>query len=137
MSLQRRLGRRRACHNLLVVLATLVLLSGCNRSSGALSQTTVETEITPKPTRVGPVAVEFRIKDRAGKPIAGAQARVEANMTHPGMAPVFGAAKEVAPGLYRSAIELSMAGDWIVTLHITMSDGQMLERQVEVKGVSD
>lgn len=137
MSLQRRLGRQRACHNLLLILATLVLFSGCSRSSGSLSQITVETEITPKPTRVGPVAVEFRIKDQAGKPVTSAQARVEANMTHAGMAPVFGTAKEVAPGVYRSAIELSMAGDWIVTLHITMPDGQTLERQAEIKGVSD
>jgi hypothetical protein len=135
MSLQWRLGRRIARHNLFVFGAALLLLSGCSRSNNSLTQVTVETEVRPQPTHVGPVTVDFKIKDGSGQPVTGARARLEANMTHPGMAPVFADATEVSPGLYRCPIELSMAGDWVILIRITLSDGQQLERPFEVRGV--
>ncbi len=56
-------------------------------------------------------------------------------MSHAGMSPVFGRAKEGKPGGYNGRLELSMAGDWIILLHVTLADGRKLERQIEVKGV--
>ena len=53
-------------------------------------------------------------------------------MSHAGMSPVSAAAKEVETGKYRGTLELTMAGDWIVLVHITLNDGQKLERQIEV-----
>jgi hypothetical protein len=57
-------------------------------------------------------------------------------MSHPGMAPVFGDAKEVAPGQYQGSLEFAMPGDWVVLIHVTLRDGRKLERQVSVPGVS-
>ena len=56
-------------------------------------------------------------------------------MSHAGMGPVFGEAKEIEPGRYQGSLELSMGGDWIVLLHLTLPDGQKSERQFEIKGV--
>jgi hypothetical protein len=135
MSFQERLGRRLVCHNLFVFVVTLILFAGCSRSSATLSQITVETEVTPRPARVGPVTIDFKIKDATGKSISSAQAALEANMTHPGMTPVFSEAREISPGEYRCSLELTMSGDWVVTIHITLPAGQKLERDFEIKGV--
>ena len=56
-------------------------------------------------------------------------------MSHPGMSPVFGEAKEVAPGQYQAQVTFAMAGDWVILLHVTLPDGKKLERQFEVRGV--
>jgi len=60
---------------------------------------------------------------------------VEANMTHSGMTPVFADAKEIAPGTYSCRIDLSMAGDWILLVHLTLSNGKKLERNFVIRGV--
>jgi len=48
------------------------------------------------------------------------------------MSPVFVDTIEVAPGEYRANMELSMAGDWVVLVHLTLPDGSKLERQFEM-----
>ena len=57
-------------------------------------------------------------------------------MSHAGMSPVFANPLEVAPGDYRANMNLSMAGDWVVLVHLTLRDGTKLERQFEIKGVA-
>ena len=57
-------------------------------------------------------------------------------MSHPGMAPVFGEARETEPGRYESVIDLSMAGDWYVLAHVSLPDGRKLDQQFEIKGVA-
>ena len=56
-------------------------------------------------------------------------------MTHPGMVPVFADARETEPGRYQSNMQLSMAGDWHVMVHVTLSDSSKFERQFEIKEV--
>jgi len=56
-------------------------------------------------------------------------------MSHPGMAPVFGEAREIEPGRYQAHLTFPMAGDWVILLHIVLPDGQKLERQIDLKGV--
>jgi hypothetical protein len=57
-------------------------------------------------------------------------------MSHPGMAPVFGVAREGGPGQYQGSLDLAMAGDWVVLIHVRLPDGRTLERQLSVPGVS-
>jgi hypothetical protein len=129
------LRRLPAVCNLLIIVLSLSLVAGCNRSSSTTSQITVETEFTPQPARVGPLTINFKLKDAAGKPISGAHATLEGNMTHPGMAPALAEAAEVAPGNYHGNLELTMGGDWVVMIHLVLSDGQKLDRELELKGV--
>ena len=57
-------------------------------------------------------------------------------MSHAGMVPVFAEARETESGRYQSSMELSMAGDWFILVHVTLTDGRKFDRQFEIKGVS-
>jgi YtkA-like len=75
------------------------------------------------------------MSDASSNPVTGASVELEGDMSHAGMSPVFGQAKEEQPGDYRGRLEFSMAGDWTILLHVRLANGQRLERQIEVKGV--
>jgi hypothetical protein len=84
---------------------------------------------------VGPATLTVQLTDSAQKPIAHAKLEVEADMSHPGMAPVFGEVEETTPGNYLAHLSFNMAGDWVVLLGIQLPDGQKMERQLDVRGV--
>ena len=69
--------------------------------------------------------------------MTGARIKLEGNMSHAGMAPVFAGANEIEPGRYSSTMELSMAGDWNISVHVTLPDGQKIDREFEIKGVRE
>jgi hypothetical protein len=95
----------------------------------------VKEEIMPRPAKVGPATVSIELADSSQTAISHAAIMVEADMSHPGMRPVFAEAKETAPGSYRAPIEFSMGGDWVLLLHIKLADGRRIERQMHVRGV--
>lgn len=72
--------------------------------------------------------------DRA--PVTGARVRLEGNMTHPGMVPIFAYAAEAGPGRYEAPLELTMGGDWILTVTATLTDGARVRRRVDLPGVA-
>jgi len=108
---------------------------GCHQASDGVAVIAVKESLQPQPARVGPSVVGVELSDTAGKPVSHASIMVEADMTHPGMSPVFADAKEIAAGSYSAPINLNMGGDWVVLLHIKLSDGRKIERQMDVKGV--
>ena len=126
-SLLRRLQILPLCFSLAVLT---VSCTGSASSSVALKQ----TMISPQPPRVGPIAVSFSLED-ASKPLTGAHVALEGDMTHAGMAPVFGDAKETGPGQYQGQLTLNMGGDWVVLAHITLANGKKVEKQIDVSGV--
>lgn len=95
---------------------------------------TVAWNVAPDPPRVGPVQVSLTLTE-GGQPAGDAEVRLEGNMSHPGMKPVFGDAREVAPGRYEAPLELTMAGDWFVMARITLRDGRSLSRVSQLPGV--
>jgi YtkA-like len=113
----------------------MLVVTACRRSSGREPQISVHSQITPQPARVGPATITIQMLDEGGKPVTRSTIGVEADMSHPGMAPVFGEAEETAPGSYRAHIGFNMGGDWVVLLHIKLPDGGKIERQVDVRGV--
>lgn len=56
-------------------------------------------------------------------------------MSHAGMAPVFAEANEAQPGHYRAVVDLSMAGDWVLSVHVRLMNGYRFDRQLAVNGV--
>jgi hypothetical protein len=120
-----------------LVFACLMALSpvACRRSINPADDISIRLEITPQPVRVGESTVAVQLRDVAANPITHATIEVEADMAHPGMAPVFKAANETAPGSYQAEISFAMAGDWALLLHIQLADGSKVERQVDVRGV--
>lgn len=98
-----------------------------------------DVKIVPEvePHRVGQVTITVRVtQPSTGKPITGAQVRLEGNMSHAGMAAVFAEASEVEPGLYRTNMEFTMAGDWLLSVYVTLKEGLHVDRQFEIKGVA-
>jgi hypothetical protein len=95
----------------------------------------VEHEIAPWPVRVGPATVTLRISDAGGRAVAGARVALEADMSHAGMRPEFGEAREIAAGRYQGRLTLTMPGDWVILMHIALPGGRKVERQLDVKGV--
>jgi hypothetical protein len=90
-----------------------------------------------EPHRVGQVTVTVRVtQPSTGKPITGANVRLEGNMSHAGMAAVFAETTEVEPGLYRTNMEFTMAGDWLLSVYVTLKEGLHVDRQFEIKGVA-
>jgi len=107
---------------------------GCkNQPAGEIF---IAHEVLPQPPRVGQVEIRLRPTDASRKPLTGAQIKLEGNMSHAGMSPLFADTLEVAPGEYRANMNLSMAGDWVILVHLTLPDGAKLERQFEIKGVA-
>ena len=112
----------------------VLLLSGCSKLTRPKSVTVDSVEIAPQPPQIGPITLTFQLKD-AAIPVTGARISLEADMTHAGMAPVFGSAQETTPGRYRGRLDLAMGGDWVVLLHITSPNGKKWENQIDVRGV--
>jgi YtkA-like protein len=120
--------------SLVALCVWLALAQGCRNES--VSDLTLAHEVSPYPPRVGPVTITLRLTDTAGRQVDGARITLEANMSHAGMVPVFADVRETEPGRYQSSMELSMAGDWFILVHVTLKDGRKFDRQFEIKGVT-
>ena len=110
-------------------------LSGCREADKPPPDIVIVHEITPQPVKAGPATITLRLSDSGGTPCNGAEVRLEGNMSHPGMRPIFSEAREVGPGRYEAPIEITMGGDWIIIVHITLPEGRKLQHQFEIKGV--
>ena len=117
------------------VLVVSFFLAGCNRRASTSSNVALSWVVTPEPRRVGRNEITLNLRDAFSKPLTGARIRLEADMAHAGMAPVFDAAKETAPGKYEGALNLNMPGDWVVEVDLTLPDGGKLEREIRLDGV--
>lgn len=116
----------------------LLLLAGggCQKQDDPAPEVVLAWRAEPHPPRVGPGRILFTLTDRTtGEPVAGAEVRLEGNMSHPGMQPVLATAAEVAPGKYEAPLAFTMAGDWFILFEGTLADGRPLHRQVDVAGV--
>lgn len=118
----------------LLVLAALAGCSGGGSHDGA-EDVKVDFTLQPRPLRVGPATATIQLTDKGGQPLRGAALKLEGNMNHAGMKPVFADVKEVGPGKYEGTLELSMGGDWFVLIDGTLADGRKLKRKVDVPGV--
>jgi hypothetical protein len=112
------------------------LLPACRPRAETASEIALSWTIAPHPPAVGPARFLLMLTDKStGQLVSGARVQIEGNMSHPGMQPVFGAAREVVHGRYEAKLELTMAGDWIVLVDATLPDGRTVRRQMELPGV--
>lgn len=128
-------GFLRCCTAVLCATA-LSSSTGCHRQPNPSEGISIEESITPQPVRAGAEVVAFRLTNPDGSPLSGAHVRLEGDMNHPGMAPMFADATETSPGNYRAPIEFSMGGDWVLLFHVALADGRRIEKQIDVKGVA-
>ncbi|HSG38870.1 MAG TPA: FixH family protein [Thermoanaerobaculia bacterium] len=120
----------------LFALWLAVLIAGCQPPGQTNPEITLDWSVRPDPPLTGPATVSLTMADaKTGRPVEDAEVRLEGNMSHPGMKPVFSAAREVAPGRYEAPIEFTMGGDWFILIDATLRDGRTLQRQMDVTGV--
>jgi hypothetical protein len=69
-----------------------------------------------------------------GSPLNGATVQVEGSMPdNEGMHPLQASLREVQDGRYEAPFSWTMEGDWSMAVTLTMSDGQRVSRQFDVK----
>jgi hypothetical protein len=131
--------RSHPAYSLPSVLLLLALLpaSGCGPRGTTEGGADVKVDLTlqPEPPKVGTETAVVTLADKAGRPVREAAVKLEGNMNHAGMTPVFADARETEPGKYEAALEFTMGGDWFVLVNVTLADGRRLSRKVDVRGV--
>ena len=93
---------------------------------------TLEMTVEPEQPTVGPAHLIFTLNDTSGRPINDATLKIEGNMTHAGMVPVQAEVSAGETGRYVVPFEWTMGGDWMVTVDITLADGQEYSRQFPI-----
>ncbi len=97
------------------------------------SDVTAAWTIEPTPPVTGAATlVRVALTHQDGRRGSGAKLRVEAHMTHPGMAPVIGEAVERTSGIYETRLHLPMAGPWVLVVSGTLPGGRRIVQQTEV-----
>ncbi len=129
---------QRKCARLPALLALALLAAfGCTGgrpTSGA--DVTIDLTLRPDPPKVGEATAVVALTARDGGPVRGAAVKLEGNMNHAGMVPVFADAKEAQqPGQYEATLDFTMGGDWYVLVSATLADGRKVSRKVDVLGV--
>jgi len=116
-----------------IVLAASCLALCCAREPRHVA---VTWTIEPTPALAGSATlVRAELKHDDGTPASGAKLRIEAHMTHPGMAPVTGEIVERANGAYEARLNLSMAGRWVIVVAGDLQGGGRLVKETEVTAV--
>jgi hypothetical protein len=119
----------------LFVFLAVLLTFGCH-STPDDSGVSVDLRVEPSPPKVGKAQLTLDVT-ADGKPAEGATLKLEGNMAHAGMKPVFADAKEdrEKPGRYRAELEFTMGGDWFVLVTGKLADGRPVNKKIDVKGV--
>lgn len=121
----------------LLGLAAFLMTAGCQPPPDQSSpEILLVWAVTPDPPVAGPATLSLTLSENpAGTPVEGAEVRLEGNMSHPGMKPVLGTAREVTPGQYEAPFEFTMGGDWFILVNATLRDGRTLQRRLDLEGV--
>lgn len=119
-----------------VLLLLLLLLPGCMRNSQRAAENTAVAIVLQQPLfppLVGTSPLAVSVTDAAtGEPINDATVTVKGDMTHAGMVPVLAEVAHGDNGVYKIPFEWTMAGDWIVTVTVTLADGTQATRTFDV-----
>jgi hypothetical protein len=114
------------------ILLVACAAASCARAADAIA---IAWSIEPAPATGAETVAGFTLEDEAGRPVRGARLRMDAHMSHPGMAPVTTTVTELGDGRYQGRIRFSMAGDWVLVVTGELPDGTRFTRQLEVAGV--
>jgi hypothetical protein len=120
----------------LLGLAAGLPAAACRPPAETSPEIALGCTVEPQPPAVGAARVLLRLTEiRTGRPVSGAAVRLEADMSHPGMEPVFSEAREAAPGRYEAPLELTMPGDWVLLVTATLRDGSTVRLRADLPGV--
>lgn len=129
-----RRDRSRRTPSILLVSTVCLIAAACTRPVQA-RDLKFEWTLAPAPISVGSARLQLRVLDAAGRPVRGAQLQIEAQMSHPGMAPLVVVATERSEGLYEAELQFSMGGDWILVVEGSLSNGARVHHRIDVPNV--
>jgi hypothetical protein len=116
-----------------VLLLLLFVLAGCRQQAEPTVNENVNIDLAfePHEPTVGTSTVLVTLTDAAGNPINDATVNIRGDMAHAGMQPVLREISAGANGSYSSQYEWTMAGDWEVTVAVTLPDGTSAEQRFD------
>ncbi|MFT5193669.1 MAG: hypothetical protein ACI9EW_000079 [Cellvibrionaceae bacterium] len=121
---------------LLSIILTIGLFSACSGRNSAQSQSSgYMISITAGALTVGTTDLLITVQDKAGNLINNAHVNIKGSMTHAGMQSVLGETSLANNGVYTIPYEWTMAGDWFVTVNVTLSDGTAVTEQFDFNGI--
>lgn len=129
---RRRRGAWRLC---ILLLAAGVPNGGCGRSAPGGPHVDLAWTLSPAAAVAGPATLTITLRGPSGAPLKGAAVRLEAHMSHAGMAPVMADAVERARGVYEVPFTFTMQGDWVLLVSAALPDGGRIERRIDVANV--
>ncbi|MGQ0552795.1 MAG: FixH family protein [Planctomycetota bacterium] len=134
---QRGAGVSRTILLALALFSLLLGVAGCAPPAPSESHPSVRLvhALEPSPPMVGPTRLRLELLEDPATPLAGASIRLEANMNHAGMVPVFAEAQAAGGGRYVADFQFTMGGDWFVLIDIELADGRTLQRRLDVPHV--
>lgn len=121
----------------LLALSILLLLAACRQSAqptpAAMSDDLAITlEVAPAPPVVGDTELIVTLRTTAGDAVDDARIAVRGDMNHAGMTPEFGEADGGSDGIYRVPFTWTMGGDWIITVDVTLANGETVSRTFDL-----
>lgn len=99
-----------------------------NKTRNTGDSVTIAYEPDNNPAVGGDATVTVTLADGAGQPVTDAAVEVVGDMAHHGMLPITGTAEHLEGGRYIVPLRWTMAGDWQVTVTVTLSDGRQFEQ---------
>lgn len=125
-------ARNRLSPDIPLLVAGLLLVAACETGSRQSPDIGMKWTVSPDPPQTGKTTLNFELTDSSGSPVRASGLRLEANMTHPGMQPVFSNVSETTSGRYESSFEFTMAGDWYILITGELPDGRSFQRQIDL-----
>jgi hypothetical protein len=119
---------------LIATLIVCALPAACTRGGGASQRVELVWSVQPsRPSLSTETVVAVTIRDQQGHTVPGARLRLQAQMAHPGMAPVLADFVERGDGVYETKLSLSMAGDWVFVVTGELPDGNRVTGSRDVR----
>jgi hypothetical protein len=83
------------------------------------------------PVTGGDSPVTITLTTESGSPITDALVEVVGDMAHAGMMPISATGEHIGDGQYHVPLRWTMAGDWQVTVTVTLADGSVIEESFD------
>lgn len=120
-----------------VLLVGAVWLAGCGGRNSANSSGNLNISVNAGSTMVGTTDLMITVKDTEGNAVNDATVGIKGDMSHAGMQPVLGeSSTSNGEGMYMIPYEWTMAGDWFVTVNVSLADGTTESQRFDFNGIS-
>lgn len=116
------------------LLSLLIILPCVGCRSGTVAATDIVVTLRPPADSLvvdHEARLEFTVAEAGGRLLPGASLRLEANMTHPGMAPIVEPVVDEGGGRYTVALRFTMAGEWVLSVKGALSDRRRLDKRLD------